>query len=127
MKLSQKKKDSKPSIWEIIWMSFSVGVFVLVIAYFFPILNRPVEALICEREIVNIYVPAPGRKRSDALEERKICLEEGGAVHYGKVKGKSRDVTTLYYLGIILFYGGIFFAVVCVSFLLSSNRDKNKS
>ena len=125
--MNLRKSNSEPRVSEKIWICFSISVFVMVLASFFPILKKPVEDLICEKEIVIVYVRASRSKQTNAFTERMICPEEGSIIYAGEVKGKSHDVTILYYVGSILFYGSIFFAVISIWSLLPSNRHKNKS
>jgi hypothetical protein len=82
-----------------------------------PALRKPVEPLLCDRNIV--FVTSGLRGLSD---ERVVCPAEGSGIVYGVFRGERRDVTLPYYGLMALFYGACSFVLLVVMHYAFSRR-----
>jgi hypothetical protein len=115
--IGRKPISEPPRGWPgvALWLSPSVVFLVILLAEsMIPALRKPIEPLLCEREIVFVsYRRGVGRV---------VCPAEGSGMVYGVFRGERRDVTLLYYALLALLYGATSFAVLSAWHFAFSRR-----
>jgi hypothetical protein len=115
--IGRKPISKPPRSWPGVafWLSPAVVFIVILLAEStVPALRKPIEPLLCEREVV--FVPS---KRGF---ERVVCPAEGSGMVYGVFRGERRDVTLSYYALLSLLYGATSFAVLSAWHFVFSRR-----